>query len=80
MATTRRSFTLQQADAMIGKRVRLLKGLFAVDAGDIGTILNKVEYDTGYAVQVFWEPDLPASPMHSDFFLPDDFGDLVEEL
>ena len=80
MSAMPRTFTIQEAEAKIGKRVRLKKDLYAVQAGDVGTILGKVEYDTGYALQVFWQPDLPASPVHSDFFLPDDFDDLVEEI
>lgn len=74
------SFTQEEAQQKLGKQVRLKRDMYQAQAGDIGTILGMVPFEGGFAVQVFWQPTLSPSPLYSDFFLPDDFSKLLEEL
>jgi hypothetical protein len=72
-----RAFTMEEAAAKIGKRVRRIVDIAGVTSILVGTVIRADAVDDGYIVGVVWDP---AERLFGDRFLKDDYEKLLTEM
>jgi hypothetical protein len=71
------AFTMEEAAAKIGKRVRRVVDIGGVTAILVGTVIRADAVDEGYIVGVIWDP---AERLFGDRFSKDEYEALLTEL
>jgi hypothetical protein len=72
-----RAFTMDEAAAKIGKRVRSMVDIAGVTSILVGTVIRADAVDDGYIVSVVWDPD---ERLFGDRFSKDDDEKLLTEM
>jgi hypothetical protein len=72
-----RAFTMDEAAAKIGKRVRSMVDIAGVTSILVGTVIRADAVDDGYIVGVVWDPD---ERLFGDRFSKDDDEKLLTEM
>jgi hypothetical protein len=71
------AFTLEEAAAKIGKRVRRIVDIAGVTSILVGTVIRADAVDEGYTVRVIWDPQ---ERLFGDRFTKEEYGELLVEV
>jgi len=71
------AFTVEEAAAKIGKRVRRMVTCAGMTSLMIGTVIRADAVDEGYTVSVMWDPQ---ERLFGDRFSKEEYGELLAEI
>jgi hypothetical protein len=71
------AFSMEEAAAKIGKRVRRIVTCAGMTSIMIGTVIRADAVDEGYTVSVIWDPQ---ERLFGDRFTKEEYGELLVEV
>lgn len=80
MSDVTAAFTIEEADRLIGRRVKLVRDIPSRYTGETGTVADKIEERAGYFVVVIWDIRYGTGASRCDWFTRSSFEAFVREV